>query len=79
MFWAGLLKSKTNNPKNKEIIKHLVILINETQPESSNSGVCATSKASDQPAHTRRMIIAFASCLNILWLLSYWLNTVWNF
>ena len=25
------------------------------------------------------MIRAFASRLNILWLLSYWLNTVWSF
>ena len=28
--------------------------------------VCATSKGSDQPAHTRRLITAFASRLNIL-------------
>ena len=28
--------------------------------------VCATSKSSDQPAHTRSLIRAFASCLNIL-------------
>ena len=28
--------------------------------------VCATSKGSDQPAHTRSLIRAFASCLNIL-------------
>ena len=28
--------------------------------------VCATSKASDQPAHTRSLIRAFASLLNIL-------------
>ena len=27
--------------------------------------VCATSKGSDQPAHTRRLIRAFASGLNI--------------
>ena len=33
--------------------------------------VCATSKASDQPAHTRSLIRAFASRLNILWVLSY--------
>ena len=34
------------------------------------------SKASDQPAHTRSLIIAFASRLNIPWLLSYWLNII---
>ena len=39
--------------------------------EISNNVVCATSKASDQPAHTRSLIRAFASRLSILWLLSY--------
>ena len=34
--------------------------------EISNNVVCATSKASDQPAHTRSLIKAFASRLNIL-------------
>ena len=47
--------------------------------EISNNMVCATSKASDQPAHTRSLIRAFASRLSILWLLSYWLNTIWSF
>ena len=37
--------------------------------EISNNVVCETSKASDQPAHTRRLIRAFAGRLNILWLL----------
>ena len=32
----------------------------------SNNVVCATSYASDQPAHTRSLIRAFASRLNIL-------------
>ena len=32
----------------------------------SNNLVCATSKASDQPAHTRSLIRAFVSRLNIL-------------
>ena len=32
----------------------------------SNNHVCATSKVSDQPAHTGSLIRAFASCLNIL-------------
>ena len=36
--------------------------------------ICATSKGSDQPAHTRSLIRAFASRLNILWVLNYWLN-----
>ena len=34
--------------------------------EISNNAVCATSKGSDQPAHTRRLIRAFAGRLNIL-------------
>ena len=34
--------------------------------ENSNNVVCATSKASDQPAHMRSLISAFASRLNIL-------------
>ena len=32
----------------------------------SNHVVCATNKASDQPAHTRRLIRAFTSRLNSL-------------
>ena len=39
--------------------------------EISNNVVCATSKASDQPAHARRLIIAFASRLSVLRLLSF--------
>ena len=39
---------------------------NEPQHEIANNVVCATSKSSDQPAHTRRLIRAFASPLNIL-------------
>ena len=34
--------------------------------EISNNFVCATSKGSDQPAHTRRLIRAFASRLSIV-------------
>ena len=47
--------------------------------EISNNVVCATSKVSDQPAHTRSLIRAFASPLSILWLLCYWLNIIWSF
>ena len=38
---------------------------NEPQHEISNNVVCATSKGSDQPAHMRSLIRAFASHLNI--------------
>ena len=48
-------------------------MIFEPQHEISNNvvHVCVTSKGSDQPAHTRSLIRAYASRLNILWLLSY--------
>ena len=39
---------------------------NEPVHEISNNVVCATSRASDQPAHTRSLIRAFASHLSIL-------------
>ena len=38
----------------------------EARHEISNNVVCTTSKASDQPAHMRGLIRAFASRLNIL-------------
>ena len=48
----------------------------EPGQEIPNNVVCATSMASDQPAHTRSLIRAVASRLNILWVsISYWLNT----
>ena len=45
---------------------HTIKGIIEPVHEISNNVVCATSKASDQPAHTRSLIRAFACCLNIL-------------
>ena len=41
-------------------------IINKPVHEISNNVICATSKASDQPAHTRSLIRAFASRLSIL-------------
>ena len=46
-------------------------LLNEPVHEISNNVVCATSKASDQPSHTRSLIRAFASRLSFLLLFSY--------
>ena len=45
-----------------------IIMQNNNEPvhEISNNVVCATSKDSDQPAHTRSLIRAFASRLSIL-------------
>ena len=51
----------------------------EPPHEISSNVVCATNKASDQPAPTRSLIRAFASRFNILWVLSYWLNTICSF
>ena len=47
--------------------------------EIFNNVVCATSKVSHQPAHSRSMIRAFASRLIILSLLSYRPNIIWRF
>ena len=41
-------------------------LIYDPVHEISNNAVCATSNASDQPAHTRSLIRAFARRLDIL-------------
>ena len=57
----------------------IVNLINEPRHEISNNVVCATSKGSDQPTHTRSLIRAFSSRLNILWILSYWRSIIWSF
>ena len=43
-----------------------ISLSNEPRHEISNNMVCATSKGSDQPAHMRSLIRAFASRLTIL-------------
>ena len=60
------------------ILLFLVYII-EPVHEISKNVVCATSKASDQPAQKRSLMRAFASRLSILWLLSYWLNAIWSF
>ena len=39
--------------------------------EIFNNVVCANSTGLDQPVHMRSLIRAFASCLNILLVLSY--------
>ena len=44
----------------------IYLVIIELVHEISNNVVCSTSKASDQPAHTRSLIRAFASRLSIL-------------
>ena len=44
----------------------LLNLLNECEDKMIKCEVCATSKAADQPAHTRSLIKAFASRLSIL-------------
>ena len=61
-------------PKFNRMLNRLLLIIIEPWHEISNNVVCATNKGSDQPAHTCRLLRAFASRLNILWLLSYWLS-----
>ena len=46
-------------------IQNLILII-EPVHENSNNVVCATSKASDQPAHARSLIRACVSRLSIL-------------
>ena len=44
----------------------VMVKIIELWPEITNNVVYTTTKGSDQPAHTRSLIRAFASRLNIL-------------
>ena len=52
--------------KIKHALKVFGIILFEPVYGIFNNVVCGTSKASDQPAHTRSLIRAFACCLNIL-------------
>ena len=59
-----LLKTYVVNTQMYSSFGHCNII--EPRHETSNNVVCATSKASDQPAHKRSLIRAFAGRLNIL-------------
>ena len=48
------------------INRSAMIIIEPRHEISLNNVVCATSKGSDQPAHTRRLIRAFVSRIDIL-------------
>ena len=72
-------KSPQKIPATGTTYGHPDLNVYELRYEISNNVVCATSKASDQPARMRSLIRAFASRLNILWLLSYWLKIIWSF
>ena len=62
-----------------DVVDVLLYILYEPQHEIFTNVVWATSKSSDQPALKRSLIRAFASRLNILWLLSYWQNIIWSF
>ena len=63
----------TFHPRNLLLAKPKgdITRIYEPRHEISNNVACATSKASDQPAHMRSLIRAFASHLKALRVLSY--------
>ena len=61
------LKSASDYPLDRNVYRRST----NVQNEPSNNVVCATSKDSDQPVHTRSLIRAFASYLNIILVLSY--------
>ena len=60
-------------------INYITKIIIEPHHEITDTVILTTNKGSDQPAHTRSLIRAFAGRLNILCLLSYWLNIIWSF
>ena len=66
---AGLSPAFRQFPR--DLQKQHVKRAYEPAHEISNNVVCATSKASDQPAHTCSLIRAFASHLNSIGVLSY--------
>ena len=53
------------------VLPEIKDVIFEPRHEISNNVVCATSKGSGKPVHTRSLIRTFASGLNNLPLLSY--------
>ena len=62
--------TRSKNPQIQTLLEkcHELLANKEIEPRHgfSNNVVCASSKASDQPAHTRSLIRGFASCLNII-------------
>ena len=52
--------------RNPKVIYYLYPKIYKPWHGVSNNVVYATSKASDQPVHTRSLIRAYSSCFNIL-------------
>ena len=61
-----LLYISSHRPVNRFVIWKVTVNLIEPWLEIFNNLVCVTSKGSDQPVHTRSLIRAFASRLNIL-------------
>ena len=71
MYMNNITSSVSVSCLNSFVYEHagvcvVVFICFEPVHEISNNVVCATSKATDQPAHTRSLIRAFASRLSIL-------------
>ena len=66
LFIPKLYAVNPNILQNVIKIGQLALEIFEPRHGISNNVVCTTSKGSDQPGHTRSLIRAFASRLNIL-------------
>ena len=80
-FVLACIKSSFSHDKGQNTYNTVSYTMYTYEPwhEISNNVVCATSKASDLPAHTRSLIRAFSSRLNNLWVLNYSLNIIWCF
>ena len=65
-YVVNAMKLRMVNSTSFIVAKVVMDIIYEPVHEISNNLVCATSKASDQPAHTRSLIRAFACRLSIL-------------
>ena len=63
---TGMQLSNLNQLHIPVCLQAYSIFTHEPVHEISNNVVCATSKGSDQPAHTRSLIRAFASRLSML-------------
>ena len=64
---ATIIQGAERNTRLRKMACAFIFCIqNEPVHEISNNVVCATSKTSGQPAHTRSLIRAFASRLSIL-------------
>ena len=66
LSWVESGKGFIATGPGSKLLDYTLIIIYEPVHEISNNLVYATSKASDQPAHTRSLIRAFASRLSIL-------------